>query len=574
MNLNRKPRSLSRWPSKPSRISITFPSHEKLCFYPSSGAELLWTVMQLDCDLFVFSDKDRSYADWEILEKDFATHQQPLELLKLSTDLVSFRSGEKTGILIWHDNNLVLDSLKKHGLKVHHFVGICDGCCEGGNYECVHERPFVRRLMQVAAKDMYYTTDHSRPLQNFSGRGMWRGVKFMEHVKLSDFPEPWEYQRKNPCWPEIEKNECPDASFELLGVLVKPPEEPRSLSVLLKGAMKEPAQLDALRPFRKIAYRDILAEYRVIRQDVDHSQEDAFQLKAYSERNKPSEAPLLDNSGIHLLKASTLSGSSNADQKITNFKKVKRKIDMTETMPIVHIHNHALQGMLISCIETFPTSYIPKEREIRKRKNKDDKHDGETIGLLFGQRILRDNDIMVYNVTLAVTMQSREKHSNNSVSWSDVRFERIKQITESFPDLEFLGCFHSHPYAMENFSRFATEPSDEDELSAAMSALDHGTDVIEVILGLTAMTNFSYRDAKRSAHSIDSYCGKFKYRLSAYITSGIFDENGDYDESLGFDSDTEDDIVDYAALDNADYALAPVNKLICPLAASGGDIFI
>lgn len=252
---------------------------------------------------------------------------------------------------------------------------------------------------------------------------------------------------------------------------------------------------------------------------------------------------------------------------------------MEETTPIVHIQNSALQAMLISCIETFPNSYIPAEKGQRKRGKKDDKHDGESLGLLFGQRMLRNNDFMVYNVTLAVTMQSTER-THSSVSWSDVRFKRIKEITQTFPDLEFLGCFHSHPWLMEDFKTQATEPSDADVRSACMSALDHGEDVIEVILGLTAMKNYSYRDAKLDGHSIDSYCGKFKYRLSAYVTSGIYDsydedeDDEDDDEPLDFDIETEEDTVDYSVLDELDTSLKPVHKLICPLAAHGGDIYI
>lgn len=47
--------------AEPAQLTLfsEFPPHQRLCFYPSSGYELLWAVMQLDCDLFVFSDKER-----------------------------------------------------------------------------------------------------------------------------------------------------------------------------------------------------------------------------------------------------------------------------------------------------------------------------------------------------------------------------------------------------------------------------------------------------------------------------------------------------------------------------------
>ena len=38
--------------------------HRRLCYYPSSGDELLGAVMQLDSDLFVFADADRTRATW------------------------------------------------------------------------------------------------------------------------------------------------------------------------------------------------------------------------------------------------------------------------------------------------------------------------------------------------------------------------------------------------------------------------------------------------------------------------------------------------------------------------------
>lgn len=239
-----------------------FPPHQRLCFYPSCGYGLLWVVMQLDCDLFVFSDKDRGFSRWSSIQADFARHRKPLELLERGPGFVQFRSGRKTGVLLWEDNNQVLVRLLHAGLKVHHFVGICDGCCEGGNYECVHDRPFVRRLMRVAADGMRYSTDHSMPLQGFaphSGLGMWHSRKFLAHLALRDFPQPPDRGLR---WPEPDPHEVPEASFELQGVLIRPDDEPRRLTVLPKGSM-EAGWLDALKPFRSLAGRGILAEYRV-----------------------------------------------------------------------------------------------------------------------------------------------------------------------------------------------------------------------------------------------------------------------------------------------------------------------
>lgn len=243
-----------------------FPTHQRLCFYPSSGYQLLWAVMQLDADLFVFSDKDRRYSSWAKIREDFARYRLPLELISRGPDFVQFRSGTKTGVLLWEDHNLVLDRLLDAGLRVHHFVGICDGCCEGGNYECVHERPFVQRLMRVAADGMRYTTDHSRPLQGFGphdGWGIFHTKKFLEYLTLRDFPEPPDRYREAR-WPIPHRDDLPDAIFELEGVLIRPDVNghPRRLEVLPKGSMQA-TQLETLSPFRLLAGRGILAEYRV-----------------------------------------------------------------------------------------------------------------------------------------------------------------------------------------------------------------------------------------------------------------------------------------------------------------------
>lgn len=78
---------------------------------------------------------------------------------------------------------------------------------------------------------------------------------------------------------------------------------------------------------------------------------------------------------------------------------------------IVHVQEHAFQAMLISSIETFPSSYLPPEPgKSKPRKNK--LHDGEAMGLLFGQRVVK-GEHLVFNVSLAVTMQ----RSGRRIGW-------------------------------------------------------------------------------------------------------------------------------------------------------------
>ncbi len=157
--------------------------------------------------------------------------------------------------------------MQTYGCQVHHFVGICDGCCEGGNRECVHERPFVRRLLRVAADGMSYITDHSRPLQGIPhdmGHGMQAHYEFMWEHSLECFgPLPHgNRSREDDSYERV----GPDANFQLQALLThgcrhlefRDPEQRRR------------TQLRALRPFGRERSMDRIAEYVVKRPGSPH----------------------------------------------------------------------------------------------------------------------------------------------------------------------------------------------------------------------------------------------------------------------------------------------------------------
>lgn len=227
--------------------------------------------MSLECEHFVLSDNGHCATILDRISLDFEKHGRPLHVISVEHDFLHFRSGRKTALLLLGDNNHVSERLLCSGLKVHHFVGICDGCCEGGNYECVNERPFLRRLMRIAVDGMRYSIDHSIPLQGLNQPYGWGGSnrrRFRDSMALRDFPPP-----SRDCgseWPEVLQDQVPDATFELQGVLVRTDDAAGHLAVLPKAIMAA-TQLDALKPFRDIARRGILAEYRVL-VDHDHSE--------------------------------------------------------------------------------------------------------------------------------------------------------------------------------------------------------------------------------------------------------------------------------------------------------------
>lgn len=63
-------------------------------------------------------------------------------------------------ILMAFDNNKAILILKDHGVKIQCFVGIIDGCCQGGNYECVNTNSFFGRLSPILDDNIYYITEH------------------------------------------------------------------------------------------------------------------------------------------------------------------------------------------------------------------------------------------------------------------------------------------------------------------------------------------------------------------------------------------------------------------------------
>lgn len=248
---------------------IAFGPHTRLCFYPSSGDRALWVLMRLDCDLFVMADKWGEAVSWRQVQADFKKQGLPIELVQQGEGYLCFRSQGKTAWIFIEDNNVTLARLQRARLSIHHFVGICDGCCEGGNHECVHERPFLSRVLPLADLGMAYTTDHSRPLERRRPYNWCSGVpnhpKFSDLVVWRNFPEPptWERAGGHDQHEQVRSS----TRFELQGVLVAPHLgshdrfKASDLVVLPKGNF--PTQLDSLIPFRTKYGRGVLAEYRV-----------------------------------------------------------------------------------------------------------------------------------------------------------------------------------------------------------------------------------------------------------------------------------------------------------------------
>lgn len=137
-------------------------SSSRLLFYPSSGSDARWPF-DYDYDIFVFSD----HCKWgntpeklmKAIQKRFTDR---LDIVFFSEKKCVFKYGVKIGFVLFEDNNIAIRKIKNSGRTISAFVGKCDGCLEGGNYECVNESPFLDKVMNLMDEEgMMYVTTHS-----------------------------------------------------------------------------------------------------------------------------------------------------------------------------------------------------------------------------------------------------------------------------------------------------------------------------------------------------------------------------------------------------------------------------
>lgn len=149
-----------------------FNPEPRILFYPSANINI-GSFFILDYDVFVFSDflpdmnftKDHRREFWaDISGQIKGPNEIPrpnVQILFESELVVCFRFGEKIGIYYFLDNNIVLKKITKSGQKIHCFVAICDGCSEGGNYECINDPRWLHNVFNLFPQNGgFYITDH------------------------------------------------------------------------------------------------------------------------------------------------------------------------------------------------------------------------------------------------------------------------------------------------------------------------------------------------------------------------------------------------------------------------------
>jgi hypothetical protein len=132
----------------------------RLFLYPSAG-DPPPELFDLPYDSFVLVDRG------DAINRFSAGAHHPRVLGAQGGDWLAFRvirqgRDPAQGLFLQADNNAVLAQIHAIGGQLHGFAGVNDGCCEGGNYECVNDLAFLQQVLGLCSPGgLTYLTDHS-----------------------------------------------------------------------------------------------------------------------------------------------------------------------------------------------------------------------------------------------------------------------------------------------------------------------------------------------------------------------------------------------------------------------------
>lgn len=237
--------------------------------------------MRLNADVFIFTDYNPQDGEgckrfWDKVVADFRKNSQPLSLIKSTMRTRVFKAGGKWGFLFFQDNNDVLAKITESRWKIDVFVGIRDGCTEGGNYECVHKNPFLEKLLAAASSPLVYFTNHSKVLVD-DEETQRRSHVYFKHLVLHE--SLWEFVLRCvliiPSWKDHSRRDC--GFFAGSGCSIRPEDleivypsishQAPSFSIPKRAASISDCELLKLSQFRIRHNEDVIAQYDVMKLD-------------------------------------------------------------------------------------------------------------------------------------------------------------------------------------------------------------------------------------------------------------------------------------------------------------------
>lgn len=141
---------------------------QRSCFYPSSGTGIN-RVFSLDADTFIFADTDSSGRITRSRVNTILRNIPDANVVTQNEKCLIFEKAGKRGYFFNIRNREVLELIHQTIGHLDLFIGVRDGCEEGGNNECVNVPPFLELVTYLAPKSgMILYLDHSSFLDHFS----------------------------------------------------------------------------------------------------------------------------------------------------------------------------------------------------------------------------------------------------------------------------------------------------------------------------------------------------------------------------------------------------------------------
>lgn len=192
---------------------------------------------------------------------------------------------------------------------------------------------------------------------------------------------------------------------------------------------------------------------------------------------------------------------------------------------VIRISESSLISMLLSCLEAYSVSH---------RKNGRRRTALETYGLLFGSEVRLPDEKTLYSIEL-VSVDTSAGRERSACTPSPKALELKKDlITPFFPQYEFLGDYHSHPYTkpyteeLMGTDCFKFSPCDYAHILGASDYWIKHNYRVGMVVTITLLKRKSARQNRMIDTNIMEFTfGNYRLFLAGYV--GLLDED---DEGL------------------------------------------
>lgn len=197
----------------------------------------------------------------------------------------------------------------------------------------------------------------------------------------------------------------------------------------------------------------------------------------------------------------------------------------------VRVSEEAVMQMILSGLEAYSVLHEGKKKRQKRI---------ETAGLLWGNEIQKEKKVL-YNIT-TVSIDTSAKRAAGSVTQNENALKIKKDIMDSFfPQHDFLGDFHTHPYhdyAKVTKKSYAFSKDDINDIETNSEYWDEYNYRVGLVLTIARMTNRKKHPENKviSNNTLQFTTGNYRMWLKAYV---IYKK----DDSLKFTKHEDDNVI-------------------------------